>query len=182
MGMKNAFEIYFKKQRDYWQAKYSSFPQMPYNKAINGRMIIPNTIKEGYVQWQPVLQDRSVDFFLLEKELNLFIHPHIKEYFTSYWFLSLVGLFGNNKLRFTIIPCGIDILELAEESIKWGMKNFPEKKNQFELGFATVDGDDSFLIYVDNKTTYVNLVQLEDGIEISLGVLEKVISEMEVNR
>lgn len=42
MGMKNAFEIYFRKQHEFWQSRYSSFPKTPDYKAIDARMIIPN--------------------------------------------------------------------------------------------------------------------------------------------
>lgn len=182
MSIKNALEIYFNNQREYWQAKYQTFPQMPYNKAIDERMIVKDSLKDGYIQWQPILQDKTVDFSDLERELNFSIHPHIKEYFTSFWFLSMVGTLNGNTLRFTTIPYGVNIIDLVKESCKWGSINFSDDKNQFELGFAKIGNDDSYLLYVDNDTASIRCIQLEENIELHLGDLDKVISKLEVIR
>ena len=181
MGMKNALEIYFKKQREYWQAKYSTFPQMPYNKAIDECMIIPNSLKDGYIQWQPIPQDKTVDFSGLERKLNLSIHPRIKEYFTSFWFLSVVGNVGGKILEFTTVPYGINIPEQVENCYKFGVGKFPNDDVHFELGSALIDDDDSYLIYVDNENAQIKCLQPEDNAVITIGSLEETITVMKVS-
>ena len=180
MNIEDAFKIYFKKQYDYWQSNYGSSPRAPFNKSIDKHMIIPNSLNNGYIQWQPLRQEVSVDLSDLEQRLNLSIHIQIRQYFTSYWFLSLDGAIGNITLDFCSIPYGMDITKLIEECYAIGAKNSPAGNIYFELGYASVDGDDSYLIYVDNETACVRCVQLEDNIVMEIGTLEKVISEMDV--
>ena len=180
MGMKNAFEIYFKKQHEYWQSRYATFPQVPYNKSIDERMIIQNTKKDGYIQWQPIPQDTGVCFSNLEKKLNLTIHPRIKEYFSSYWFLSMVGKVAEGNLEFTAIPYGINIVGLVEESYSHGVGKFPNGGVNFELGSAIIDDDDSFLIYVNNNNASIKCLQPEDKTVIVFGSLEETITIMKV--
>lgn len=179
MNVKSAFEICFMKQRDFWQSNYGVFPRTPYNIAINERMIIPNSLNNGYIQWQPLRQETSVDLSALEQKLNLSIHPQIKQYFTSYWFLSMIGDIDNITLDFRSVPYGIDILKLVEECCATGVNNLPKGNIHFELGYASVENDDSYLIYIDNETAGVKCVQPEDNDVKELGSLEYVISEME---
>jgi len=179
MNIRSAFEIYFRKQQDFWLLNYKIPPRVPYNKAINERMIIPGSLSNGYVQWQPLQQEAKVDLSDLEQRLKLLIHPQIKQYFTSYWFLSLIGDIGNATLDFRSIPYGIDIIKIIEECYKTGVNYSKSGNIYFEFGYASVDNDDSFLIYVDNKSAGVRCVQLEDNIVIELGSLEYVISEMD---
>ena len=180
MTTKEAFEIYFKKQRDFWQSNYGIFPRIPYNKAINESLLIPGSLRNGYVQWQPLQQETKVDLSDLEQRLNLSIHPQIKQYFTSYWFLSLIGDIGNITLEFCSVPYGMDILKLVEECYVTGVKNFPTGNIYFEFGYASVDNDDSYLIYIDNEEAGVKCIQIEDNIKIELGSLEYIISEINV--
>ena len=180
MNIEDAFKIYFKKQYDYWQSSYGSSPRIPFNKSIDKHMIIPDSLNNGYIQWQPLRQEVSIDLSDLEQRFNFSIHAKIRQYFTSYWFLSLDGAIGNITLDFCSIPYGIDIPKLIEECYTIGAKNSPSGSTYFAFGYASVDGDDSYLIFVDNKTADVLCVQLEDDIVIELCSLEKVISEMDV--
>jgi hypothetical protein len=175
-------EIFFGKQLEYWLSHYSSYPKTPYNESLDKRMLIENSFENGYIQWKPLRQDTSVDFSSIEDKLKVSFHPQIKEYFASYWFLSMIGRIDDKQLRFTIIPSGINIINLIEDRVKWVIQNFPNRSAQIELGFATVNGDDSYLIYVDNATANVSCVQMEDKHEVMLDTLEKVIAEMEVIR
>ena len=179
--MKNILEHFFNRQRDYWQSEDGTYPQLPYNNAMNECMIVQNSLDDdGYIQWKPVLQEERVDYSELETRLNIKINPKIKQYFTSYWFLSLIGKLGETTLDFLCVPYGVNILNLVEEHYNLGKRNFPDENACFEFGFADIDGDDSYLIYVDNETTIVKCVQIEDNVSIELGVLEDVISKMDV--
>ena len=180
MEIKEAMEIYFEKQLKYLQSEYGNYPETPYGEEINEIMIVENSLdNENYIQWKPVKQDKSIDFLKLESKLNITINSKIKQFFSSYWFLSMVGDIGDIELHFIPIPYGINVLDLIEEYYSYGKQNFPDSGICFELGNANVDGDDSYLIYVDNETTIVKCVQVIDNVSIELGTLEKVISEME---
>ena len=143
-------------------------------------MIVSDSLNNGYIQWRPLRQEKNLDLSDLEKRLNVSIHTQIRQYFTSYWFLSLDGAIGNITFDFCSIPYGIDIPKLIEECYTIGAKNSPTGSIYFEFGYASVDGDDSYLIFVDNKTAAVICTLLEDDIVMELGSLEKVISEMDV--
>ena len=181
MEIKKAMEIYFDKQRDFWQSKYGIYPKLPYNSAIDKRMIVPDSLTDsGYIQWKPLLQEENVDFSEIEARLGIKINPKIRQYFNSYWFLSLIGDIDDATLDFATLPYGIDIVELAERCYLSGIDKFSDEKVHFELGFADIDGDDSYLIYVENETAMVKCVQVEDNIVIEMGALEDVISKMDV--
>ena len=179
MEIKEAMEIYFEKQLKYWQSEYGTYPERPYREEINEIMIIENSLdSENYIQWKPVKQDKSIDFSKLESKLNITINSKIKQFFSSYWFLSMIGDIGDIQLHFISIPYGINVLDLIERYYNYGKRNFPDNI-YFGLGIANVDDDDSYLIYVDNETTIVKCVQVIDNVSIELGTLEKVILEME---
>ena len=184
MEIKKAMEIYFDKQRDFWQSKFGTLPKVPYNNEnqINNPTIIPDSVdEEDYVEWQPITQEvENIDFSELEARTGIKINPKIKQYYNSYWFLSLVGEIDNTILDFSTIPYGIDIVGLAERCYLSGIEKFPDGRAHFGLGYAYVDGDDSYLIYVENETTIVKCLQVEDNIVIEMGALEDVISKMDV--
>ena len=69
--------------------------------------------REGYAEWLPVLQDEPIMFEDLESELGFKIHPDIKQYFTTYWFMRLVGNRGNEQYCLESIEPNIDIIELV---------------------------------------------------------------------
>ena len=118
MEIKNAMEIYFNKQREFWQTNFGTFTELSYHDKIDECMIIPDSLNnEGNIQWQPVLQITSIDFSELEKNLDLNIHHQIKQFFTSYWYLSLIGIIENTVLYFVSIPYGRDVLKLVKNAM-----------------------------------------------------------------
>ncbi|MCL2353579.1 MAG: SecY-interacting protein Syd [Defluviitaleaceae bacterium] len=85
MSMKEAFDIYFSKVD-------TEDMELPASDRINNGLFIPDTLSEsGWAQWQPKLQTEPIDFEPLEKELGFSIHPHLKAYFSTYWFLEIHG-------------------------------------------------------------------------------------------
>ena len=184
MAIKDALENFFIKQRDFYQTNYGTFPTAPYNDEDeqSNPTIIPDSLdEEDYIQWKPVLQNQLIDFSDLEKKYNITINPQIKQYFTTYWFLSdIAGVISDTTLYFRAVPYGINVLDLVENCYNNTKYKFSNNSILLQIGFAVVGGDDSYLIYVDNETTNVKCVQLEDEDVIELGTLEEVLATMAV--
>ena len=60
MSIIKAMEAYFEKQGKYWQSRYSTYPKAPYSDTIDKRMLIPNSLENGYIQWQPLRQELDI--------------------------------------------------------------------------------------------------------------------------
>ncbi|MDE5583888.1 MAG: SecY-interacting protein Syd [Ruminococcus sp.] len=147
MSMREAFDIYFTRLNKVWQEKHGSYPKTFYLERCDVKGVyLPGTIdEEGYIQWQPKLQTESVDFESIEKELQLTIHPHLKEYFSTYWFMQLSGYVGENSYSFDNIYPNAAISQLIKKSREDG--NIDYIRGVF---FAVGDANQDCGLYVNN--------------------------------
>ena len=184
METKEALERFFIKQHEFYQTNFGTFPTAPYNDEDeqSNPTIIPGSLdEEEYIQWKPVSQNILVDFTEFEKKNNIKLNSQIKQYFTTYWFLSdIAGVISETTLYFKAVPYGINILSLVENCFINAKDMFSDNNTFFQIGFAVVGGDDSYIIFVDNATAAVKCVQLENKNVIELGTLSEVLITMAV--
>ena len=122
--LKDAFDSYFKKLENYWRNKNNSFPKVPYRKTIDANLIQLNTLKNGYVQWMPKLQNDIINIDEVQMHIGQKIHPEIFQYFTTYWFLSLRGMIANVEIELYAIPSNVDIINQIKNGFNVGKKDF----------------------------------------------------------
>lgn len=150
MSMKEAFDIYFNKLNDYWQRTKGCYPKTVYiEKCDKHSIYIPGTIQNGYAQWRPILQTEPVDFELIEKELEITIHVHLKEYFSTYWFMQLGGDAEGNGYYLGRIPPNTNIPMFVKKCRQEGDIDYLNGVF-FAIGDADINGNQDCGLYVNN--------------------------------
>lgn len=171
MSMKEAFDICFKKQKDFWNKQFGNGPKCPYsgNKISEDDLFIEGTIdNEGYAEWKPKLQTQTVDFETIENELGFKLHLQLKEYFSTYWFMNLVGRINDITVYFKALPCKLNVETAIKESyinpsITEECKISLNDVALFNLGTVDVAGNDSYTFCFDNNTAEVMYIDFVDS-------------------
>ena len=151
-SLKTAFEVYFKKLTDFNQQKFNKLPTVTYTDTLNSDLLISTADTNGDIEWQPKLQTTPVDWSTLEVTLGFSVCEELKEYYSSYLFLTLAGGYKDiaKQLNFEAIADQNAIPQIILRQSKDGQYYFPNTQI-FLLGNALINGDDSFGVYFDNQ-------------------------------
>ncbi|MGG4489603.1 SecY-interacting protein Syd [Metabacillus idriensis] len=157
MEVKKALEQYFKELINVWDKKYGTYPKAPWDEEIDTLLYLSHPDDEEYVYWKPIEKSDLDDFTEIEKKLDLTIHPEIKEYFNSYWFLNLQGFYGSRLVNLEPVEPGKHILEFFE-----ALKKF-EENNGGELRFIQIGfvSPEDMAITIDNETGKIFIEDFE---------------------
>lgn len=175
MNMKEAFDTFFEKMTQDYINEWGVPPQAPCNekRRPTGLFLLETKNNEGYAQWKPRLQEKPVSFDNIEKKLGFIIHPQIKAYFSTYWFLPLEAkiLTENGKISFTL--SGITPYTSLEDILIHNFNcigaHYLTDHNYFLLGtYCKIDGVDSYLVQVNNDTGEVTAVEVMDKRSVKL--------------
>ncbi|MDE6087669.1 MAG: SecY-interacting protein Syd, partial [Oscillospiraceae bacterium] len=128
---------------------------------------------EGYAQWKPQLQDKIVSFDNIEKELGFHIHTQIKEFLSTYWFLSLDGMVQSSRGKVNLRLNGITPYVVLDTLIR---NNFDDEETHFLhdhkyflIGtYCMIGCNDSYLVQVNNDTGEVTAVDVMEKISVKL--------------
>lgn len=173
--LKIAITKCFERQASFWKSQFSSNPRFPY-VATDDIFFIKNTIdEEGYAEWKTLSQTMNIETEVIEKILGVKLHSQLKDYYSSYGFMQLIGKLSDEIIiDFIKIPFGVSSNYIAEKHINTNvMKKYGidyEKYDLFEIGYATVEGNDGYLTCVDNNTGNVLLIHLVDQIVCELNL------------
>lgn len=175
MSMKEAFDIFFEEMTQNYLKKKGVPPKAPCNeeKYPTGLFLMDTLDDNGYAQWKPKLQENAVSFENIEKELGFTIHPQIKDYLSTYWFLALDGRLQTQKNKIVLRLNGLTPYNDLNERIVSGFDNeqshYLSDHKYFLIGtYCMIDGNDSYLIHVNNDTGEVTAVEVMDKISITL--------------
>lgn len=160
--IKMAISSYYKKLADLWNQIRNSQPTVPYNDRMPKEMYIGSENENGYISWKVMDNDKEVDFDKIQNKMGFELHDDIKEYFTSCFFMKMVGSMGNVIVYMTPITPLVDI------------EHFILKRNQIadevrrdnkliEIGLAEIDGADGLLLCINNNTGKVIWLDVEKG-------------------
>lgn len=149
--IKEAIEVYFKKLDSLWIEKRKLHPLIPYTEKMPKFMYIGEVNNSNYIQWKISKNENTINFNNISSCIGIELHNDLKEYFSSYYFLKMVGIFNNVKLIFTPITPLVDILIFLRERINIAAVQGRDI-NKIEIGFAEIDGQDSFLLLFNNLT------------------------------
>jgi len=175
MGMKEAFDTFFKEMTQNHMKKWGVPPLAPCNeeRRPTGLFFIETLDDEGYAQWKPRLQDKPVSFDEIEKKLGFIINPQIKEYFSTYWFLALDGIIQTSSGEAELRLNGLTPYSNLEERIISDFNNeethYLHDHKYFLIGtFCSIGGNDSYLVQVNNDTGEVTAVEVMDKRSVKL--------------
>lgn len=165
-GVKEALEYFFARNNIAYLKKFRSFPTCPLDDNEDSQMFISEPDMDGYCQWQPALQDEAVDFEGIENELGFKVHNDIKQLVSSWYYFRLEGRIKRTNFDIYSVTPDMDMNEVVtsrfdKESYSGGYE-FVEKEKFFLMGGCCINGDDSFLIEVNNATGEVYAVEYMD--------------------
>lgn len=171
--------LYYKKLDDLWNQRRHSKPTVPYNDKMPKGMYIGLENENGYIPWRIMDNDKEVDFDRIQKEIGFKLHPDIKAYFTSCFFMKMVGCVKNVTISMTPITplVNIEHFILKRNQIA---KEMGRDNKLIEIGLVEIDGADGLLLCVDNNTGKVVWLDVEkdESGAISTSIYE-LISTME---
>lgn len=159
--IKEAIEKYFKKLDALCLKKRNIHPMMPYVESMPKWMYSGNRNSSNYIEWKLVKNNDLIDFEQIENRIHIKLHKDLKEYFGSYYFLKMEGEINGKKIEFTPITPLVDIATFLFERHKIA-KQQQRDENKIDLGFAEVDGADSYLLLFNNDTGEVEILDPEN--------------------
>lgn len=166
-GVKEAMEYFLTKHNIGYLYKWRTFPKCPIRKDIvDCGLVISGPDRDGYYQWKPQKQTAPVDFASIEAKLGFSIHKDIKALISSYFYFTLGG--DMDEKNFDIPPLlpitNIEkyVLDRFEKESYAGDYDFILKGHFFHLGGVCIDGDDAFVLEVNNETGEVLAVEYMD--------------------
>lgn len=166
-GVKEAMEYFLTKHNIGYLYKWRTFPHSSIRKdMVDCGLVIEGPDRDGYYQWKPQEQMAPVDFASIEARLGFSIHKDIKALVSSYFYFRLGG--DMDEKNFDIYPLlpttNIEkyVLDGFEKESYAGDYDFILKGQFFRLGGACIDGDDAFVLEVNNETGEVLAVEYMD--------------------
>lgn len=175
MSMKEAFETFFEEMTQNYLKERGIPPQAPCNEERHptGLFLLETLNDKGYAQWKPKLQEKSVSFDAVEKELGFSIHPQIKAFLSTYWFLALDGIIQTSRGEAELRLNGLTPCSNLEERIISDFDNeethYLHDHKFFLIGtFCSIGGNDSYLVQVNNDTGEVTAVEVMDRRSVHL--------------
>lgn len=156
--MKQEFDDYFKRKYARWEQYKNSFPKISWDEDVPSFMYIGEIDNEGYIQWKAAPKAEIYDFSEVKEQYNVEIHPDIKEYFNSYWFLELTGSYKDYSIILEPVIPGIGLKDFYHNLGEY----YSSHENQLKyipIGFES----DGLLVLVNNKTGEVLIEDHERG-------------------
>lgn len=173
--MKEAFDTFFEEMTQGYMNEWGCPPKAPCNekRRPTGLFLLETKDNEGYAQWKPRLQDKSIPFEEIEKELGFSIHPQIKDFLSTYYFLGLEGKIQNSSVKVSLCLNGItpytDITERIKSDFDNEETHYLSDHKYFLIGtYCRIDGVDSYLVQVNNDTSEVTAVEVMDKRSVKL--------------
>ena len=169
MSMKEAFNAFFEEMTQNNIKKKGVPPTAPCNeeKFPTGLFLLETLDENGYAQWKPKLQEEPVSFDSIENEIGFTIHPQIKAFLSTYWFLALNARLQTENESVVLKLNPLTPYTNLTEYIKSGFDNeethYLSDSRYFLLGsYCMIDGVDSYLVQVNNETGEVTAVEVMD--------------------
>ncbi|WP_145409963.1 SecY-interacting protein Syd [Paenibacillus xylanexedens] len=145
--MKQKLEDYFIRKYARWRKYKNSFPMISWDEDVPSFMYVGEINNENYVQWKAIPKDEIYDFSEVKNEYNIELHPDIKEYFNSYWFLELTGRYEDYSVILEPVVPGIGLRDFYR-NLKEHHHSHGNQLKYIPIGFEA----DGLIILVDNET------------------------------
>lgn len=172
-SIKDAMEYFFARNTIGALKKWRSFPRCPVRKdRIDCGLVISEPDRDGYYQWKPMEHSTPVDFTSIESELGFSLHQDIKDFVSSYYYFMLEADMGDANINiYPFLPTtNVEnyVIDSFEKESYAGDYAFILKGQFFQLGGACIDGDDSYILEVNNESGEVLAVEYMDKRHIKI--------------
>ncbi|GAB1803550.1 SecY-interacting protein Syd [Priestia megaterium] len=156
VNVKQAMEIYFTKLLKEWKAFNGTLPMTEWMEETEQFIFEGEKDEEAYIAWKPLKKEVDSNFEDVEKELKVQLHPDIKAYFNSYWFLELAGIYNGYDLVLNSVVPRIKLQDFKQETRLYKAAHHHQFVN-IPIGIES----NGLLVVVDNKSGEVKLEDYE---------------------
>lgn len=179
MEMREAFRSYFAKLWNFTKERYGTNPTVTYTDNLNKALLSSKPDEDEEIEWHPIEQPTEIEWDSVEERVTFELSVELKDYFGSYFFLTLSGVYNEIYLNFYPIDGTVPAVDVVLKTHEDAIIVFPESET-FLIGNAVIDGDDSYFIYYDNaaKTVFCYDPELSKRVNIG-GSLSEIIGSME---
>ena len=164
--MKNALKKYFKNLERLYLEKLHTKPTVPYFE--NCDLFVSEPDEDDEAEWLP----KEIEHIELNVDKNL--SDELYEFYTSYYYLHLAGMYKNIDFHFHInMYSNSEINNVVKQEIQDGLYYFKDE-DYILIGDAMKDDVDSLLVFYDNKnsTVFIYDQDLNKKIEENLKLTE----------
>jgi hypothetical protein len=112
MTVKEALKEVFRYMLEYYSKTEKGYPNTVWSPTIDPKIYVGEKNQSGWICWKPIYKDVVHDFKCIEKELGVNIHPSLKEYFNSYWFLYLPVPYKKMNFNLVSVPPGEEFIHI----------------------------------------------------------------------
>ncbi|MHC1686072.1 MAG: SecY-interacting protein Syd [Clostridiaceae bacterium] len=145
--MKQVLNDYFERKYLRWEQYKNSLPMICWEEDIPSFMYVGEVDNEGYIQWKAKQKGEIYDFKQVKDDFNVELNPDIKDYFDSYWFLELNGVYEDYSIILEPVAPGIELKDFYYNLGEY-YRSHEGKLEYIPIGFES----DGFLVVVNNKT------------------------------
>lgn len=93
--IKTALENYFLKLESLYFSTFGTKPTVPYSDIIEKSLLIGYPDEDGEIQWIPKVQTKIQNWDNCEERLGFVLCQELKEYYSTFYFLAVSGVFGS---------------------------------------------------------------------------------------
>ena len=166
-GVREAMEYFLIRNNIGYLYKWQTYPTCPLRKElVDCGLVISEPDREGYYQWKPVKQTKSVDFAGIEARLGFPLHRDIKELVSGYFYFMLEGEMKGKSFHIHGLLPTADIESFVTKGFEKenyaGNYDYIIQGHFFLLGGACIDGDDSFALELNNDNGEILAVEYMD--------------------
>ncbi|MCR5517834.1 MAG: SecY-interacting protein Syd [Lachnospiraceae bacterium] len=166
-GVVEAMEYFFAKNNIGYLYMWQSYPKCPLRKELaECELVISEPDREGYYQWKPKKQITPVNFEKIESELGFHLHKDIKELVSHYFYFMLEGNIEDESFfiygMLPIVDIEHYVIDAFEKESYAGGYRYITEGHFFKLGGACIDGDDSFVLEINNENGEILAVEYMD--------------------
>lgn len=177
--MKKAFEDYFQKLLSFSIQTYGTKPTVSSSETLNWELIVSKPNEEKEVEWLPRLQNNPLPWKEIEEKVGFVICKELREYYSTYSFLTLSGKYGDVYLYFQPLSSQNEISRIIFQQFYDAQCLYPHTKI-FLLGSANYNNDDGYHIFYDNSDSRTFCYESDTNRQILLSYsLSDVIGTME---
>ena len=180
--MLNAISKYYENLKKIYKKNFNSLPTVSFveDEDIDNDLYLSSPNEDGEVEWG-LKKIENLDFLKIEEELGFKINSNLKEYFSSYLFLSLNGRYNEIDFSFDSLKSVNYIKEKILISSKDGKYYFPDN-NYFLIGIATYKQDDGYMIFYDNDSSKIFIYEDDTKKTVDINIsLASLIENLEPN-
>ena len=163
MSMREAFDIFFENNNKSWRRTWGTLPRVPRcDKYRQSSLIVAENDKFDELEWLPKLQEN---------------------FLSTYWFMPLEGKTDkiDHLVLHELLPQSqYELLKITKCYFNKKEYHYRNDGNYFLIGdFCCIDGNDSYMVHINNDTGEVFAVQNFDKISIKIAnSIEELLGEM----